>query len=462
MQLISQLTYIMKQGRAIVDERYPEYTTTVRSFLNQKDFVKVHDDISETLGILTNTKISIKPRVLYVLATKTGGTPQTNQDLMQALDPLLETFVLYSNSKKIDLFHYANGVYCLVETCNLNDELRVFPHRSNQYDETIAEWLTKYSIEIVHIRHIAWHSLGLVDVSKLIGLPVVFSFHDFYAVCPTVKLLDNENKYCGGKCTASIGECKYDLWRDNDNPSLKNSGIIEWKNYFDSLLLKCDAFITTSESAKKVLIDNYPFLKGRFFPVIPHGRDFTNFNRNARSINSVRTIKLLFPGNITNAKGGAIMAQLAAISSFLNIEVHVLGNVSRNIDVSNCFLHGPYDREDFVEKVSSIAPHIACIFSIWPETHCHTLTESWASGLPVIGFNIGAVGDRISKTKAGWLVNEFNSDSIVNIINKIRNENNFYTHAVDAVTAWQITDAPKESCASMAIAYMDIYDKLLG
>ena len=455
-------TDLLKQGRAIVDERYPEYTTTVRSFLKQKDFVKAHDDISETLSILIKTKILIKPRVLYVLATKTGGTPQTNQDLMQALDPLLETFVLYSNGKKIDLSYYSNGIYAPVETCNLNDELRVFPHRSNQYDETIAEWLTKYSIEIVHVRHIAWHSLGLVDVAKLIGLPIVFSFHDFYTVCPTVKLLDNENKYCGGKCTVSIGECKYDLWRGNDNPSLKNSGIIDWKNSFDSLLLKCDAFVTTNESAKNVLIDNYSSLKGRFFPVIPHGRDFTKFNQISRNINSASTIKLIFPGNITSAKGGAIMAQLAAMSNLLNIEIHVLGNVSSDIDVSNCFLHGSYGREDFIDKVSSIAPHVACIFSIWPETHCHTLTESWAAGLPVIGFNIGAVGDRLSKTKAGWLVDEFEYGSIVNLINNIRNENNFYAHAVDAVTAWQMVDAPKESCAAMATAYMDVYDKLLG
>jgi GT2 family glycosyltransferase/glycosyltransferase involved in cell wall biosynthesis len=458
----SAKTDLLKQGRAIVDERYPEYTATVRSFLKQKDFVKVHDDISEILSILINTKISIKPRILYVLATKTGGTPQTNQDLMQALDPQVETFVLYSNSKKIDLCHYSNGVYCPVETYNLNNELCVFPHRSNEYDETIAEWLTKYSIEIVHIRHIAWHSLGLVDISKLIGLPVVFSFHDFYVVCPTVKLLDNENKYCGGICTATIGECKYDLWRGNENPPLKSAGIIEWRNSFDSLLLKCDAFVTTNESAKKVLIQSYPSLKNQIFPVIPHGRDFAKYNKISRNINSKETIKLLFPGNITRAKGGEIMMKLAAISSSLNIEIHILGNVSGDIDVSNCFLHGQYGREDFVEKVSSIAPHIACIFSIWPETHCHTLTESWASGLPVIGFNIGAVGDRLSKTKAGWLVDEFESAPILNLINQIRIDNNFYGQAVDAVIAWQLTDSPKESCVAMASAYMNIYNKLLG
>src|SRR3546814_14202891 len=66
--------------------------------------------------------------------------------------------------------------------------------------------------------------------------------------------------------------------------------------------------------------------------------------------------------------------------------------------------HGPYQREQFAERVAAIQPHVAAILSICPETWCHTLTECWACGLPVFALDIGAVGERIRDPGGGWLV----------------------------------------------------------
>ena len=69
-------------------------------------------------------------------------------------------------------------------------QIEITTYRSEEYDAVLRTWLVRYAFESVHIRHIAWHSLGLVDEARRLGLPVIFSFHDFYTVCPTVKLLD--------------------------------------------------------------------------------------------------------------------------------------------------------------------------------------------------------------------------------------------------------------------------------
>ncbi len=68
----------------------------------------------------------------------------------------------------------------------------MFPHRSDEYDAVVTSWLIHFSFELVHIRHIGWHGLGIIESAKTIGIPVIFSFHDFYTVCPTVKLVDNQ------------------------------------------------------------------------------------------------------------------------------------------------------------------------------------------------------------------------------------------------------------------------------
>lgn len=455
-------TELLKKGRAVIDQRYPNYTSAIREFLKQENMIYVRENILHTEKLLNETKIKIKPRALYVLATKTGGTPQTNQDLMQAIGSDYETFVLYSNAKKIDLLYFNNGIYQEVDSKVLSQSINVFPHCSEEYDEIVSQWLMDFSIELVHVRHIAWHSHGLVDVAKALGLPVVFSFHDFYTVCPTVKLLDGDQKYCNGRCTNSEKSCSYDLWSGNGLPELKNAAVFDWKIINETMLKKCDAFVTTSQYAKNVLSENYPFLKKKIFLVVPHGRNFSKYGVVNKKIENNNVVKLLIPGNITQAKGGKIIGELASKSKELNIEIHILGKVASNVDTSNCILHGEYSRENFVEKVNYIDAHIGGIFSIWPETHCHTLTELWAAGLPVIGFNIGAVGERVVKTGAGWVIDEFTTEKIVELINRMRMDSNIFEVAKRKTIDWQNVDSLSESCEAMALKYLEIYRKFIS
>ena len=52
----------------------------------------------------------------------------------------------------------------------------------------------------------------------------------------------------------------------------------------------------------------------------------------------------------------------------------------------------------------SLSPDIGLVLSIWPETYCHTLSELGCK-VPVIGTNLGAVGDRLRKCGGGWVIN---------------------------------------------------------
>ncbi len=45
--------------------------------------------------------------------------------------------------------------------------------------------------------------------------------------------------------------------------------------------------------------------------------------------------------------------------------------------------------------MSAADPDLILIPSIWPETYCYTLSHALASGRPVAGFDIGAVGTRL-------------------------------------------------------------------
>ncbi len=380
---------------------------------------------------------------------------------MQALSDSVETLVLWSNAAQMSLQLYRNGKYVDLTTHRLKKPIKGFPHRSDEYDRVISAWLAEYAVEYVHIRHIAWHSLGIVDAAKSAGIPVIFSFHDFYTICPTVKLLDEKNVYCGGTCTATTGECAHELWTDVDFPPLKHRGIHDWKANFATALEKCDAFVTTTESTRATLIANYPFLATRRFEVIPHGRDFDRFSTLAAELKPGEPIRLLVPGNISAAKGGSLLRQIAAQADPAELEIHVLGNINSRTRLKPLVkAHGPYARGEFAAKVRGIRPHAGVVLSIWPETYCHTLTEMWACGLPVIGYDIGAVGDRIAASGAGWLVKDRDPASLYRFILKALREEAASGSRRAAVDRWQKGEGTAVSTRLMAGRYFSLYSSL--
>ena len=56
---------------------------------------------------------------------------------------------------------------------------------------------------------------------------------------------------------------------------------------------------------------------------------------------------------------------------------------------------GPYRNDRAGAEIEAADPDLILIPSIWPETYCYTLSHALASGRPVAGFDIGAVGTRL-------------------------------------------------------------------
>jgi glycosyltransferase involved in cell wall biosynthesis len=89
-------------------------------------------------------------------------------------------------------------------------------------------------------------------------------------------------------------------------------------------------------------------------------------------------------------------------------EFHVLGATARRWEPARrgAVVHGPYERDRLPEALAAIRPSYALIASIWPETYCHTLTEAWQSGLPVLASDIGTLRERVGRHGGGWLLDQ--------------------------------------------------------
>lgn len=449
---------LMESGAKAVHAAFPEYRTLTQRF-NDAEFSYVRYRIRTSIA--GNAENIPLPRIMYVISTLTGGTPQTNMDLMRAMAGKYECLLLRCDSHTITLSALVDDKLEVREVYKLSRPIDPISHRSDEYDRIVLDMMYRHSVALLHIRHIGWHSMGLVDAAKSIGIPVVYSAHDFYSVCPSLNLLDENLKYCGGKCTSGEGTCQIALWPSSSLPPLKNHFIGRWREGFGEFMAKCDEMITTAPSAKQIITDVFPGTRNKI-TVIPHGRDFDEFVSCAQWPSPGEKVRVLVPGNIGLAKGAKLITEIVELDKEGRFEFHFLGNTAgilANVGVH----HGTYDRGSFASKVAAIAPHIGVIFSVWPETYCHTLTEMWSCSVPVFGFDVGAVGDRINASGAGWpLPLGMTAEEVLSFLSRSIADKTGFDEKVAAIKTWQATKGIWNDTSTMAVEYRRIYRRLLS
>jgi hypothetical protein len=104
------------------------------------------------------------------------------------------------------------------------------------------------------------------------------------------------------------------------------------------------------------------------------------------------------------------------------LEVTLLGRVDeefkhilRNEGLDHVRFVGNYMPDELHKEL--IGHHVSLHVSMWPETWCLTLSESWRAGLIPIVTDIGALGERVSDGKNGFLI-PINHPS--QLVNKLR------------------------------------------
>lgn len=456
-------TDLMKAGRAVVDARYPEYKTAIRIFSSGADIA-----LARLLGGMAQRDCAApretQPRLLFVVATQTGGTPQTNLDLMGAIADGFDSWLMRCDSKHLFLMRREGDSFEEVARHELQEQLEPIRHVSSEYDAVVAEWLRCYDFELVHIRHLAWHSLNLPRVAKAQGCTVVFSFHDFYALCPSIKLLRADGTFYGGDLEKLDGLALPELWPAESMPPVDTQWISYWRARFEKALAPCDAFVTTSDSARNTILTHLPGIAAERFHVIPHGRNFSELSFLRKRPRHGNPLRILVPGNISMAKGLGIIRDLLNEDQAGLIEFHVLGKIdsTQGITHPRLIVHGTYKRDEFAQRVKALNIHLGAVFSVWDETYCHTLTELWSVGIPPLVFDFPTVATRVRKSGAGWVLPHENIQDLYTRIVTLAFDPNEQDRVDSAVVGWQDMTGSGETTQLMGGRYINVYRQARG
>ncbi len=413
-------------AREILDERYPYYRPQVHKWIALDPLAVTRQRVLAAYeaapkipapSLTERVDRERRPRLLFVLHAGKGGVLHTTNDLIGHLLRDYDVWELKSNRTVLTLIrHLGNGH---VETRRFSPRLtpQLMDITHNEYRAIFSAVLDEVSPDLVHVRHLLAHTHDPVRLAKARGLPVVFSVHDYYLVCPNFVLINNRGQYCGGWCNDDKEDCSLNKSWFEFRPRLKNAYLHQWRENVKTTLEQVDALITTADHPKKMVLEHYPTLANKPFHVIEHGRDLSAYEPLPEPAEG-GPLRVITFGAIGPHKGLEVLEQVAARLANEPVQLHVLGNVSRPLE-GPITQHGTYDRSVLPERLKEIDPHVVLLPSIMPETYCHTLTEAWAMGLPVVAADRAALQERVGRTGAGWLVDPSDPEAIANLLLRI-------------------------------------------
>ena len=438
----------------ILKERYPDQVQIVAEHCRDNPNSAVFENVKVFSGLRCNNRQNI----LYLVQSdfregasdNVGGTQLHVKDLTMGLRDTYNIFVAARDYNYLNVTGYiGEKEYFFKFYIGEKPKFPIF------YDKKMADLygqiLEAFRIDIVHIHHTYGLTLDLYKQAHIREIPLYVTLHDYYSICPTIKMLDQNNELCIG--ADSEERCIQCLNRQQDIAVTVNY-IKNWREEYGDALKMAESIIVPSESARNIILSYYPFLTGRFC-VIEHG---SHTLRRIKREGKNSKFHVAFLGGISPAKGSEYAFQMIK-NGDTSIEWYLFGMFGHNdlsmMNRKNFHKIGGYEREELPDLMEKYQIDLVCILPIWPETFCYTISESILCGIPVLATDIGAVGERVKTLGCGWVVpHQASYQEILKKIEEIRNNQDEY----DSI--WkQVNELKLKTAEDMVNEYKKAYQK---
>ena len=252
----------------------------------------------------------------------------------------------------------------------------------------------------LELHHLLGHSHAVVDLARLLRLPVDLFVHDYAWFCPRIALVGAARHYCGEPdvvgCEACIADLGSNLHEDIPVPALLARSAAD--------LASARQVIVPSADAAARMRRHFPRLR----PVVQAWEDDRLLPPLAREQHGFPR-RVCVVGALGVEKGYEVLLACArdARARSLPLEFVVVGftaDDTRLMDAGPVFVTGEYADADAAALIQAQRTHLVFIPSVWPETWCFALSRAWEAGLEAAAFDLGAQSERIRATGRGWLL----------------------------------------------------------
>lgn len=260
----------MRRHEKILYERYPIQMKRNMEYCMMNPNGWVGRNIEMALHVLNGRR-----NILYLLQSDfqpdtddyAGGTQLHVKHLCQQLKKDNNIIVAARNGSFLQVTAYTNDDSYSFRY--LIGEKSSFPVIHDRKLAGLFKKLLKvFSIDLVHVHHVFSTSFDIFFEAHKLGIPVYYTLHDFYCLCPNEKLFHAADGYCQAKPGMKCRGCLE-----------KKSGIYEgelfvqyWREKTKEVFGVCSKLIVPSYSAKDLISAYFPDDADKM-AVLGHGMD---------------------------------------------------------------------------------------------------------------------------------------------------------------------------------------------
>ena len=358
-----------------------------------------------------------------------GGTTMHVMDLISRMRKEYNFHVLYPGDNSYIVHSFYKDVDMMTAAYERPMTVEPVQFYSYGYKKMIEEILEQYGVSYVHIHHLIGHCFSLIDACEDKKIKYAVTLHDYYLIEAKVGII--EEKVGSG---------------DNKEIDLK-----EWRKNSKRLLEKSSEVFAPSKYVKDVF---ERFFQIKNIRVIEHG---VNIEKNEKTWELTNVWNIAFVGVMCPHKGIELLEGIVKDAPS-NLKIHLFGTLPKGKKYGKNFVnHGRYERGELSELLKKNKIDLVCILSLWPETYSYTATEAIASGVPVVSFDLGAIGERISNNNLGFTIPYTKDSSIVlGEICKILRDRKRYESVIKSVRNYKC-----KTVDEMVDEYEQIFDMYL-
>jgi glycosyltransferase involved in cell wall biosynthesis/spore maturation protein CgeB len=385
---------------------------------------KIFDDhqlISSDIKNLPRRK-----KILFVTHNKVNQSDWGGVELYQ--DSIRVNFFgnyeIYFLSPSAILDHEYKSYGLYDENLNILEEFKVStPWTSDllsceERERFFSKLLIKYQIDLVHFQHLLLNAPSLPFIASALGLPTVYTWHDYYGICKKFNLVGMYGRYCE-VVNMPLDGCDACLRQSN----ARGSQSIR-REFFARMFEIIDLHhVSTKDVLERVrgvygtlMLDRFS-IHGVAVPLHKNGGEL-------QSSKESKPLQAVIFGNFTITKGAEQFLLLLEGLADEPIEFHVHGRIDpgcleaiKRVRSSNVTFYGAYNGSEISEILSG--KDIAIFGSIWPETYSIALSEVVHGGVVPIAPRLGAFLDRIKDGINGFLYEDRNVGEMIQIVRQL-------------------------------------------
>lgn len=388
-------------------------------------------------------------RILFVLHTfppeTWGGTELHAQSVAKSMSREHDVRVFCrSGDPRLPHGHLSHGFQDGLLVARFNNLFEGYEdigsiHTDEAAHSAFVEELDSYRPDVVHVHHLTNLSTTIIDECKTRGLPVVFTVHDFWPVCPRGQRLHPSGQICETIDRALCHTCLAGLWPDwidaadaPDGPVSIGSETPHLLSEFDERIAHimglCDIILTPSEFHRAKMLEEVE-LDPRRTLALPHGLDHDLFDGIHDPEPRPKVIGYI--GTVIPVKGVEVLIDAFNILGDPAIELRIHGNApvfhddhdylaelrDRSQGPGRVRFMGHYDNGALPGILADI--DILVVPSLWWETFSLTIREAMLAGVPVVASDIGAMHEALSTSRAGLSFETGNAADLARVLRRL-------------------------------------------